>query len=363
MSSVLDAAKAAAASAAVSGNICPINEQLHMKYHAPDICQSKPSRPMVGHDERGLIYAKLLAGGVGAALVPETQTIFCPIDKPVSLEEPLSVKGFDTTWIVENTSENAVLLAWVVNGVEFSPFLPDVPPMNDPKAMLLPGDWISVPTFESFVYHVRAIDKEGNPGDVVLQHRAGMIPLGRKNGAPADENSIDPEPFSPDRVGTVDHPNPVVQEAGRKGTQLRPCNTVDIGFRNYAAFPLSVFWASHLDLVPEVGFTCAEKYKFHMGTMDAPQDFMWDWGSKSKYEGSFMGQTFVARRADDPSVVVDSYTLQPTRIIDCPKKKKKKQHVKAQVPAQNGVARDVGDAQGSGSNADLIGADMACALD
>ena len=49
-------------------------------------------------------------------------------------------------------------------------------------------------------------------------------------------------------------------------------------------------------------------------------DFMWDWASSTKYEGSFIGHTFVARRADDPSVVVDSYTLEPTKIIDCPRR-------------------------------------------
>ena len=50
---------------------------------------------------------------------------------------------------------------------------------------------------------------------------------------------------------------------------------------------------------------------------------MWDWSSQTKYEGSYIGDTFVARRADDPSIVVDTYTLEPTRIIDCPKQKKK----------------------------------------
>ena len=44
--------------------------------------------------------------------------------------------------------------------------------------MLFPAiflDWTSVPTFESFVYHVREIDGDGAPGNVVLQHRAGMV--------------------------------------------------------------------------------------------------------------------------------------------------------------------------------------------
>jgi len=42
----------------------------------------------------------------------------------------------------------------------------------------------------------------------------------------------------------------------------------------------------------------------------------------TKYEGSFIGHTFVARLASDPSVIIDKYTLEPTRIIDCPTQKK-----------------------------------------
>ncbi|VEU41850.1 unnamed protein product [Pseudo-nitzschia multistriata] len=49
---------------------------------------------------------------------------------------------------------------------------------------------------------------------------------------------------------------------------------------------------------------------------------MFDWASKTKYEGSIIGHTFVARLASDPSVVVDTYTLEPTQIIDCPTTKK-----------------------------------------
>ena len=42
----------------------------------------------------------------------------------------------------------------------------------------------------------------------------------------------------------------------------------------------------------------------------------------TKYEGSIIGHTFVARLASDPSVIIDKYTLEPTRIIDCPTTKK-----------------------------------------
>merc|ERR1711865_899464 len=74
--------------------------------------------------------------------------------------------------------------------------------------------------------------------------------------------------------------------------------------------------------LPEVGFTCAEQYKFHLGTLPTTQDFMWDWNSSTKYEGSFIGHTFIARLANDPThTVIDTYTVAPTKIIECPNKK------------------------------------------
>jgi len=332
----------AAVSAASNAPSCPSRPTMRAKYHDPSVCLSKPTRPNEGHVDRKMVYRKLLAGGAGASLVPNTETVVCPIGDTVdTLEADISIKGFDTTWIVENTSSKHVVLAWVVGGIEYSPFEPDLKPMDDPKALLKPGDWTSVPTFESFVYHVREIDEEGGLGNVVLQHRAGMIPLG--GNAPKRElEHIDPEPFSLESVGTEDNPKPQVQEVGRKPTRIRPCNVVDLGFRNEAGFPLSVYWANNLVDVPETGFSCAEQYKFHMGLKTAPQDFMWDWGSKTKYEGSFVGHTFVARRADDPSVVVDKYTLEPTRIIDCPSRKKKQV---VAVPTNNDASVEVQDSE------------------
>ena len=111
-------------------------------------------------------------------------------------------------------------------------------------------------------------------------------------------------------------------ESGRLGTSDRPCNTIDIGFRNQVGCPLSVYYASTLTEVPDKGFSCDENYKFHMGTQSSSQDFMWDWNSATKYEGSYIGHTFVARLASDPSVIIQKYTLEPTKIIDCPTSKK-----------------------------------------
>jgi hypothetical protein len=91
----------------------------------------------------------------------------------------------------------------------------------------------------------------------------GMIPLG-KGASGSDEKQIDSEPFSPDS-------KPQEQEVGRLGPQSRPCNVIDMGFRNEAGFPLSVYYANNLLEVPDVGFNCAEKYHFHMGLKAAPQ--------------------------------------------------------------------------------------------
>ena len=52
-------------------------------------------------------------------------------------------------------------------------------------ALVQPQEWISIPTYESYVYHVYALEEtEGSSGlglgDVLLQHRVGLIPLGKK---------------------------------------------------------------------------------------------------------------------------------------------------------------------------------------
>ena len=91
--------------------------------------------------------------------------------------------------------------------------------------------------------------------------------------------------------------------------------------------PLHVYWANNLKDVPAEGFSCGEKFKFHLGTKPATQDFMHDWESSTKFEGSFIGHTFVARLASNPDVVIDSFTLQPTRVVDCPNLK--------QIPVQS----------------------------
>lgn len=312
---------------------CPSPHLAH--YHHEEICLtgSKPTRPSLGTHDRRDIYEGLKASGVGATLVPNQQTVVCPMEVK-GLENPTAVKGLDTTWILENTATSPVLISWLVDGVEWSPFKPDLKPMDDPQAILYPGDWISVPTYESFVYHVREIGEDGNAGNILLQHRAGLIPIGNPHQYECDATLPDVEPVNPKTAERKD-------EFGRTPTpQSRPCNTVDISFRNQVGCPLHVYWANRLDDVPQEGFSCGEKFKFHLGTKPAPQDFMLDWDSATKFEGSYIGHTFVARLASDPSVVIDSYTVEPTRIIDCPNLKQQVVSVISDVHAEAEVRVD-----------------------
>merc|ERR1712028_80297 len=92
--------------------------------------------------------------------------------------------------------------------------------------------------------------------------------------------------------------------------------------------------------LPDIGFTCAEQYKFHLGTLPATQDFMWDWNSSTKYEGSFIGHTFIARLANDPThTVIDTYTVTPTKIIECPNTKQQQGRT---TTLSNAVQQEIG---------------------
>lgn len=225
-------AKAAAVGALAAGGEnggvvpeCPHRPALS-KFHLDEACTIKPSHPRTGAADRHEIHTRLKNSGTGATLVPNEQTVVCPLEVQ-SLESESAMKGFDTTWIVENTASTPVVLAWIVDGVEWSPFTPDVKPQDDPKAILQPGDWTSVPTFQSFVYHVRELKGEnGELGEVLLQHRAGMVPLGNPREHACSAAAPDVEPVNPETGKTQ-------PEFARRATvPNRPCNTIDVGFRN-----------------------------------------------------------------------------------------------------------------------------------
>ncbi len=92
----------------------------------------------------------------------------------------------------------------------------------------------------------------------------GLVPLGKPN---AEEKTLDVEPFDERTL----EPDPPQEESGRLGTKDRDCNVVDVGFRNMAGVPLSIYYAGNLKEIPTAGFSCHEKYRFHMGLNPAPQ--------------------------------------------------------------------------------------------
>jgi hypothetical protein len=248
--------------------------------------------------------------------VPNSKTVTCPLEV-VDLKGESSQQGhgFDTMWIVENTSAEPIVLSYLKDGVEYSATNTKItPPHLDPDAILAPGKWRAIMAFDGHVFHARAFDSKSNMlGPVVLQHRTGLIPIGQKFQdlqCPSD----DPEPIVPET-------KEIDPKFARTPPAInRPCNTIDIGFRNMANCPL------HGYFITANNETCQEKFKFHLGMNHVnPQDFMWGWDSPTKFEGSFVGHSFAFRSAADPSILVETVTLAPSLVIDCPELKNKVQ--------------------------------------
>jgi len=273
------------------------------KYHSDAHCDRAGYNRFRDSLNRHLTYRALKEmKGIGS--VPDEKTVVCPLEAK-DLTEKGQTTGFDTVWMVENTASTSVVLAFVKNGAEFSAMNPKItPPQKDPSAILKPGQWKPVYTYEGHTFHARELRADGTLGDVLLQHRVGLIPVG----ANADNLECpldDPEP--------IKNPNfkrtpPVIN---------RPCHTLDIGFRNLAGCPLHGYYVRTDEDV------CEENFKFHLGVNPLTDDFMWSWQSPTKFESSYVGHSFAFRLASNPSILVDTITLQPTKIVDCPKPKTK----------------------------------------
>lgn len=243
------------------------------------------------------------------ALIPEQKTVVCPLSVG-SLQRPSQVTGYDTSFIVENKASTPVVLAFVdENGIERSAVNPKIaPPQADPDAIMAPGTWRPIHTFEGHVFHMRQVKPDGSTGNVLLQHRAGLIGVGA--GANLDcEGVEDPEPIveiKPESGEKILQP-----EFQRTPTPpLKDCNLLEIGFRNLAGCPLHGYY-----IMPD----CSPVFKFHLGTeTKAPGvgDFFWDWHSVTKFESTFIGHAFEFRNlAGD---VVERVTLEPVVVGDCP---------------------------------------------
>lgn len=293
--------------------VCPKKGSIAdgIKYHDNHVCNRdgyNVYKANVGRFDRIQAYRKI--GGLST--VPNQKTISCPVNgaRVNMKDEHTPNVGFDTVWFVENHASTPVVVSYVnAQGTEVSARNPKISPATaDPTAILRPNQWMAVYAFEGHEFVVREVLKGGLAGNVLLQHRAGLIPIGA-NFAMAAGTICDPahdiEPMV-DETTTA----PVFQ---RTPTQLdRPCNTMDIGFRNVASCPLHGYY------VKGEGDKCTEKFKLHLGVESTTTDFLHDWSSATKFEGTFVGHTFHFRLASNPTILVDTVTVQPIYVTDCP---------------------------------------------
>lgn len=371
------------------------------RYHSPNICGRYEEFTASMQHERQVDFHRLREAGIHHR-VPDQETVFCPVD-PIPLSAPHHVTGLKQVWVVENTASVPVVLAWVdtTTGKEYSAMNSRIsPPQADPNTILAPGKDALVYAYEANVFHARELLEDGTTGDILMQHRAGLIPVGAHAedlqcnvvavpvleeeeeelptgiierigtyyerladasvaasnkgkdlaskvasysaaaavvpmavlGAGLDAllgqylfkpkktvlKAVDPEPLTVDKTERVlefrrEPPAPVRKE----------CNGLEIGFRNRSPCPLHASWVnSHQQ--------CAEHFRFHLGVESnktSESNFMWDWTSQTKFESTFLGHQYVFRLASNPNLVVDTITLQPTRIIDCPRQKKQPQPI------------------------------------
>ena len=338
---------------------CPLMTNLP-KYHAAcnRAWQNDPA-----HDRQRHIRHAALGKANAYPHIPTQRTVVCPLD-PMDLSS--DVVGQDTRWIVENKSSGSVVIAYLKNGVEYSAMNTNItPPQADPRAILQPGEFKVVHAFEGHVFYVREVTEDGSTGDVLLQHRPGIVEFTNRFGKELDCGAVQSLLKVPDQEvdqaeqemdasdhGAIDNADtdalandntknaasqtPIPSNFKRnpnKGMKL--CNMVYLGFRNTLPnCPLDVYYAGVEQGIADGPMQCAEKFKLHLGNEQHSSTM--DWESSLKYEATFIGHTFVARLKSNPDVVVDSFTLQPTEIHDCPSRKQKVETVE-QVVELNGI--------------------------
>lgn len=278
---------------------------------------------------RQRIAKHAVLGASGAyPLIPTQRTVVCPTE-PANLSST-GVIGQDTRWVVENKSSGNVVVAYLKNGLEHSAMNPKItPPQSDPSAVLKPGEFKVIHTFEGHVFHVRELLEDGSAGEVLLQHRPGIVEFTNRYGKElvSEDDSMYGEAadLSSDESSTsLAHNQEEATTVSRKKRSTRNkmerCNIVYQGFRNALGQPLDIYYAGvDQQAIVDGPMQCAEKFKFHLGTHRANNTN--DWNSILKYEATMVGHSFVARLASNPDIVVDAFTLQPTQIYDCPRRK------------------------------------------
>jgi len=320
---------------------CPTVKHYTAEFHQNHVCDRAAQNAAKKTLGRGATQAKLHNAGTDG--VPSEHTTFCP-QTVNPLTNPEATIGFDTVWLVENTATTPVVISYMIEQTdgtfkEVSALDAKIsPPHHDPKAILQPNEWKSIQTYEGHVFHVREIMPDGSMGQVLMQHRVGLVPVTNKYGheLDCDPSEADPEPLVEVAPGQLNRDPNFAREAPQ---EMRPCNTLDVGFRNEVGCPINAYYTGMYQLkgvakprgekrfmganATEVsdGHTpksCHEVFKFHLGLKEKTNNFMFDWNSKTKYEGTYVGHNFVFRYAKDERIVVDSIAMHPTQVIDCP---------------------------------------------
>jgi hypothetical protein len=173
--------------------------------------------------------------------------------------------------------------------------------------LLQPKEWKAIHAFEGDVFRVRSSTSSGSgeQEELLLQHRVGLIPIGTKPAASSPDVAAEPMP-----AATIE-----TQEATRQpraAYDWTTCNVVDLGFRNQGTQAVNGFWVDPV--------TCQEHLKFQLGLNAKAPNFAFDLDSTTKFEKSYVGHSFVFRTPDGD--FVDSYTIQPTYVVDCPTRRR-----------------------------------------
>jgi hypothetical protein len=325
------------------------------KYHTDDTCDRAAHNSIEKRLQRDSRYKVLLKTGISH--IPDQLTVTCP-EQPVHLAP---AEGHDTKWIVENKSSRDAVVLFVRDGMEYSAVDASItPPQADPNAVLKPGEWLAVETFEGHVFYVREVLADGSTGNILLQHRPGLIGFTnrfQKDLECGDYEDVEPivkiYPKLPPKEKKVEEKKvvekkvkaePIIKTSPKfertPDHRAERCHIVYQGFRNLLPnCPLHIHYVG-MQEATDGPMECKETFKFHLGLKDDTRDYMYDWHSRTKFEATFVGHTFSARLASNPDVVVDSFTLQPTEIHDCPGLKQKpvaQQHVINANGIQHGV--------------------------
>lgn len=338
---------------------CPPVERYDAIYHLDTACDKRAQNKFQDSLDRGRQRQWIQEQGIYH--VPDRLTIECPaagaadgttgglqdMFQHFNSSDPTYNYGYSTMWIVHNNANFPVVLSWVDRSKKIT--TPDgnyyyqevsaidgstTPPHHDTNAIIPPGQWRMVSTYDGHVFYARRliVEKGKGPqlGPVVMQHRVGLIPIQNVFGH-ALENFCDPN--DPDiepvvEVGEDHHLERAPEFRRSLRPPLRACNTQDIGFRNLVGCPLNVYYSGMFNMTGKPRNTdeacsltpksCHEEFKFHLGKNPYSSDFHWGWDSQTKFEGTYVGHNFVFRLQANDDIVVDSVSIQPTYINDCP---------------------------------------------